>query len=486
MKTIYIGKSAENDVVVQDAFVSRKHLRITLQSNGQYLLEDLGSTNGTFVNGKKVQKTLLLPNDIVRIGDTVLPWQNYFKPLSTPTFPTEKPLKTIRIGRKASNDFVITNPSVSQEHAILEIFANEQYVLTDLGSTNGTFVNGKKIKKSWLSATNQVQFGNEKIFVKEILQASASTPPQTTPKQESPTPPQEQVSYAPIKKQIEKPSAKKSIAFEGIALVILLLLAGYGATMYWKKNDTPPKETTLNKDNEKDYLTDYDDEGKLIEKNDTDHQKEEDKLTEEENTQKQEENNNNTETFEDIVERAENATFRVDALEGGFSKGFGTGFFVRSSGIGVSNYHVFAPGYSWEIKLKNGEKYEVINIIEENQELDYIIFQTSATQVPYLPIASQAPRKGQDIFVIGNPQGFEFSVTKGIVSGLRDYSSGYASDGDKHIQIDAPISSGNSGGPVLNMKGEVVGIATMVVNPQANNIVQNLNLAVNIQKLNIP
>jgi len=75
MKTIYIGKSVENDIVINDSFVSRRHLRITQQADGSYLLEDLGSTNGSFVNGNRVQSKILAPNDIVKIGETVLPWQ---------------------------------------------------------------------------------------------------------------------------------------------------------------------------------------------------------------------------------------------------------------------------------------------------------------------------------------------------------------------------------------------------------------------------
>ena len=476
MKTVYVGKASDNDIIIEDAFVSRKHLRITLQNNGEYFLEDLGSTNGTFVNGNRVQEKVLSMSDSIKIGDTILAWQSYFKPTYTPAFPMEKPLKTIRIGRRADNDFVIANSSVSQEHAILEIFPDDELVLTDLSSTNGTFLDGERITKSRLfDTTKEIQFGNEKVLLKDILRVL----PQENESvfiEESPLS-KGKPSFAPAKQE-KKAISKKNIPFEGIAFVVVLLLAAYGGFTYWKKNNESKTETSLTKDKmqdetEKDYLTDYDEEGKLIEK--------------EESKKQEKKSQPKTNNLEDIVENAENAIFRVDAFSNGVSQGFGTGFFVNTSGIGVSNYHVFSPGTNWQIKLKNGETYQVKHIIEENSILDYIIFETNAKNVDFLPIASEVPRKGQDVFVIGNPQGFELSVTKGIVSGIRNYNQyqGTASEGDNYVQIDAPISSGNSGGPVFNMNGEVIGIATMVINGKSG-VAQNLNLAVNIQKLNIP
>jgi S1-C subfamily serine protease len=495
MKTIYIGKSAENDVIINDSFVSRRHLRITQQADGSYLLEDLGSTNGTFVNGNRVQSKILAPNDIVKIGETVLPWQNYFKPTTSAPFPTEKPIKSISIGRNPNNNFVISNPSVSQQHAILEVYPNDQLVLIDVGSTNGTFVENKKIQKSWVSAYSQVRFGNENVFINNILQNTQIPQVQNFQHFQSEQPAKEtgKASFSP-KKSIQSTKTKKNIPFEGIALVVLLILAIYGGAMFLKKNQEDKtantekietEKTQNNKQNqEDDYLKEYDDEGNKIEKP----QKNENKDEKEQKNFIEEKEQTNSTKLEDVVENAEQAVFRVDAFRDGFSQGFGTGFFVSETGIGVSNYHVFSPGNNWQIKLKNGKTYEVTRIIKQDEELDYVIFATNAQNVARLPIASQPPRKGQDIFVIGNPQGFELSVTKGIVSGIRDYSryTGTASEGDSYIQIDAPISSGNSGGPVFNMNGEVIGIATMVVNATSGGVVQNLNLAVNIQKLNIP
>lgn len=79
MKVITIGRSHNNDVVIQDEKVSRHHLQIVLDDVGNYRLSDFGSLNGTYVNGNKVTGEIRLsPNDVIRVGNTTLPWRNYF------------------------------------------------------------------------------------------------------------------------------------------------------------------------------------------------------------------------------------------------------------------------------------------------------------------------------------------------------------------------------------------------------------------------
>lgn len=86
MKVITIGRSTENnDIVVNDEKVSRNHLQMVMDDNGNYSVVDLGSTNGTYVNGQRISgEVRLRPDDEVRIGQTVLPWQNYFVTSSQP------------------------------------------------------------------------------------------------------------------------------------------------------------------------------------------------------------------------------------------------------------------------------------------------------------------------------------------------------------------------------------------------------------------
>lgn len=80
MKVVTIGRSSRNnDIIVNDGLVSRNHLQIVMDDNGNYTVVDLGSTNGTYVNGQRIYgETVLQPGDEVRIGNTILPWQGYF------------------------------------------------------------------------------------------------------------------------------------------------------------------------------------------------------------------------------------------------------------------------------------------------------------------------------------------------------------------------------------------------------------------------
>lgn len=80
MKAVTIGRSEDNDVVINDAHASRYHMQIIQHDDGHYTLADFGSTNGTYINGQKASgETFLTPSDIVRIGNTTIPWRNYFE-----------------------------------------------------------------------------------------------------------------------------------------------------------------------------------------------------------------------------------------------------------------------------------------------------------------------------------------------------------------------------------------------------------------------
>ncbi len=80
MKVITIGRSKENNnIIINDEKVSRNHLQIVQDDNGNFTVMDLNSTNGTFVNGKRISgQTVIRPGDEVKIGSIVLPWQGYF------------------------------------------------------------------------------------------------------------------------------------------------------------------------------------------------------------------------------------------------------------------------------------------------------------------------------------------------------------------------------------------------------------------------
>ena len=154
----------------------------------------------------------------------------------------------------------------------------------------------------------------------------------------------------------------------------------------------------------------------------------------------------------------------------------GTGFFVSRDGIAVSNYHVFeSTNKGFElIETIDSMRFQIKEVIEKNKEHDYIIFRVDIGSYQIsspLPVSMKAPQIGEDVFAIGNPKGLSSTLSKGIVSSYRS--------GNTIIQTTAEITHGSSGGPLLNMEGEVVGITTAGVGEA------NLNFAINIEVLRL-
>ena len=124
----------------------------------------------------------------------------------------------------------------------------------------------------------------------------------------------------------------------------------------------------------------------------------------------------------------------------------------------ITNRHVIDRSSRVEIHLVDGKKFPVKGVLAVDGEGDLALLQVDVPKelaVP-LPIVRAVPQEGEFVVVIGNPFGLEGSVSNGIVSAVREIS-GYG----KIIQITAPISPGSSGSPVVNMLGQVIGVATL-------------------------
>lgn len=76
MKTISVGRDSSNDIVVDNKIVSRHHAHFMINSQGQVVIKDLGSPNGTFVNDKKITEVILVPGDVVKLGNVIFDWQS--------------------------------------------------------------------------------------------------------------------------------------------------------------------------------------------------------------------------------------------------------------------------------------------------------------------------------------------------------------------------------------------------------------------------
>ncbi len=146
----------------------------------------------------------------------------------------------------------------------------------------------------------------------------------------------------------------------------------------------------------------------------------------------------------------------------------GSGFFVRSGEI-ASNLHVVAGAARGYAKLVGQKtKYDIESITAVDAERDLVILKISSVSSPSLALGNSAGvQVGESVYAVGNPQGLEGTFSQGIVSSIREVGI------DKLLQITAPISPGSSGGPVLNGKGEVIGVSVATFRGG-----QNLNFAI--------
>lgn len=132
----------------------------------------------------------------------------------------------------------------------------------------------------------------------------------------------------------------------------------------------------------------------------------------------------------------------------------GSGFFINSNGLAVSNYHVFkGTGIGAEvIKLAGSNTaYKVVEVLQKSEEGDFILFRVNYNNTNYIPIAKNKPSVGEKVFAIGSPRGLENTFSSGEVSQWRDKNL---------MQISALIDHGSSGGALINEYGEVVGITS--------------------------
>jgi len=156
--------------------------------------------------------------------------------------------------------------------------------------------------------------------------------------------------------------------------------------------------------------------------------------------------------------------------------GLGSGFFINKEGLLITNHHVLAGAFYAEVKTINSDIYPITHVIAESKTADLLKVHVDIpeTSVEWLVVNDTLPLIAERIVVIGTPMGLEHTVTEGIVSAVR-----FIQGRGEFFQMSAPISQGSSGGPVLNMKGDVTGISTFIMY-----MGQNLNFAVSSREIN--
>ena len=168
----------------------------------------------------------------------------------------------------------------------------------------------------------------------------------------------------------------------------------------------------------------------------------------------------NQDLLPELVRRIKPSAVAIETFDArGEKVSRASGFFIEADRV-VTNRHVIEGAHRAEVHSSTGTVYPVKGVLAVDAEGDIAILKVDVppNQVRPLPLDRTSPQEGESVVVIGNPFGLEGSVTNGIVSAVRDIPTF-----GRIIQITAPISPGSSGSPVVNMQGQVIGVATLQI-----------------------
>jgi S1-C subfamily serine protease len=179
------------------------------------------------------------------------------------------------------------------------------------------------------------------------------------------------------------------------------------------------------------------------------------------------EEQNNVDIYKRVAPSVVNITSTVVSYDFFFGpqaqQGAGSGFIIDAAGHILTNYHVIDDARKLEVILANKKHYPA-SVVGADKSHDLAIIQIKAPNLQPVTLGNSANLQvGQEVLAIGNPFGvFNGTMTRGIVSSIRQVQEPDGTYIDEAIQTDAAINPGNSGGPLLNSRGEVVGINTMI------------------------
>lgn len=179
-------------------------------------------------------------------------------------------------------------------------------------------------------------------------------------------------------------------------------------------------------------------------------------------------------SYEELARLAKSVVMIGVCNQKGEVIGSGSGIIVGRKGYILTNYHVVAKGFSYAVRIENDDRiHTAYNVIKYHSDFDMAVIKIDVQTEP-LKVYSGNPElaRGQKVVAIGSPMGLFNSVSDGIISGFR------VMDEQEMIQFTAPISSGSSGGALLNLYGELIGMSTAEISDA-----QNMNFAVSYKNI---
>jgi S1-C subfamily serine protease len=188
------------------------------------------------------------------------------------------------------------------------------------------------------------------------------------------------------------------------------------------------------------------------------------------------EEQNNISVYRKNIASVVNITSRVMTFDFFYGlvpqEGQGSGFVIDKEGHILTNYHVIAEARQVEVTLHNRKKYKA-TIVGTDKSHDLAVVQIKAPDLQPMTLGDSTNLQvGQKVYAIGNPFGLAGTLTRGIVSSIRQVKEPDGLEIDEAIQTDAAINPGNSGGPLLDFHGQVIGINTLI----ASNVGQSAGI----------
>jgi putative serine protease PepD len=206
-----------------------------------------------------------------------------------------------------------------------------------------------------------------------------------------------------------------------------------------------------------------------------------------------EDEKNNISVYEKAADGVVNVTsiaVQMDFFFNAFpSQGSGSGAIIDTRGNILTNHHVVANAQKLEVTLADGSKWPAKLVgSDPDNDLAVIKIEAPKEKLKVIPMGdSKNLRIGQKVLAIGNPFGFDRTLTTGVISSLgRTIRSEVGTMIEDVIQTDAAINPGNSGGPLLNSDGEIIGINSAIISPSGGNVGIGFAIPVNTAKKVIP